>query len=183
MALQSQSKEENGSDSSLMPQRVSRQKDRYLSGQCNPSTSLNSILDTFPISFRKKRSCIIGSHRHLWKYVFTSHKNVCLPTPKQIVSHHTQSWGWELEVHLVDSLTRFPMWATAADPIPPVWLLGQMCFQCSFSQWELSLCGYCGVRTETERTPGQLCPFKSCTGPRERLAPDASHQCSQWAMD
>lgn len=58
-----------------------------------------------------------------------------------------------------------------------------MCFQCSFSQWEPSLCGYCGVRTKTECTPGQLCPFKSCMGPRERLAPDASHQCSQWAVD
>lgn len=32
------------------------------------------------------------------------------------------------------------------------------------SQWEPSFCGYCGVRTERERAPRQLCPFKSCAG-------------------
>ena len=50
------------SDSSLMPQRVSRQEDRYFSGQCNPSSSLNSISDTFPVKFRKKIPFIISSH-------------------------------------------------------------------------------------------------------------------------
>lgn len=111
MALQSQSKEENASDSSLMPQRDSRQKDRYFSGQCNPSTTLNGISDTFPVSFRKKSPNIIGSHRLLYKKNLLPIK--CLFTNSNEmsynhVSHHTQHWRWELEIYLVESLTCFP---------------------------------------------------------------------------
>lgn len=103
MTLQSQSKEENGSDSSLMPQRVSRsQNDWYFSAQCNTLVPLKSNLHTFPSSFRNKFFCIIGSHRPLFANSKRSLFSLCL------VSHHTQSWWFESEVHLADPLTCFP---------------------------------------------------------------------------
>lgn len=122
MALQSQSREENGSDSSLIPQRVLRQKDRYFSGQCNPWGSLYSNLHTFPISFGK-----ILLHK-CFTYVFIYIKIPLIPIkmlvyqlqrkPVFITSHsrHSQSSGFESEVHLVNM---FPMWATKANPTIP----------------------------------------------------------------
>lgn len=160
MAVESKSKEGNGSDSPLMSQRDSRQKDRYFSGQCNPSIFLNRSLETFPISFSNKCLCISGSYTwfiyfsslHI-KILFTNTEvNICLSLMSSLTSHSTLriwirgAFSWFIDVsHASHSSRSHPypfdsLDTSASSPHSP--------------SGNPSLCGYCGVRNETERTPG-----------------------------
>lgn len=55
------------------------------------------------------------------------------------------------------------------------------------SQWEPSVCCYCGVRTQTEETPGWLCPFRAQFGRGEggeRGSRQTPRFCfPKWAVD
>lgn len=96
--------------------------------------------------------------------------------------HITPSRDDEKEVHLEDSLTCFPCEPQQQIPSHPSDSSDRRASSANSPSGNLLSVATVDAGLK-QRTPGQLCLFKSCTGPRKRLAPVSSHQCSHRAMD